>query len=96
MQDGIGLGHALECVLGVVGHAHVGAQITRAGSWRSRPARIFMRVDLPAPLGPTERHMLAAVELEVDIAVDVLFAVGLGDALEPHDHVARSAAGRGT
>ena len=32
--------------------------------------------------------MLAAVELEVDVAVDMLVAVGLGDALEPHDHVA--------
>ena len=32
--------------------------------------------------------MLAAVELEVDVAVDVLVAVGLGDALQAHDHVA--------
>ena len=34
--------------------------------------------------------MLAAVELDVDIAVNVLFAVGLGDALQAHDHVARA------
>lgn len=32
--------------------------------------------------------MLAAVELEVDIAVDVFVAVGLGDALQAHDHIA--------
>ena len=32
--------------------------------------------------------MLAAVELEVDVSVDVLFAVGLGYTLEAHDHVA--------
>ena len=32
--------------------------------------------------------MLAAVELEVDVAVDVLVAVGLGDALQAHYHVA--------
>ena len=88
LQDGIGLGHALECVLGVVGHAHVGAQITRAGSWRLQTGEDLHEGRLAGAVGADERHMLAAVELEVDIAVDVLFAVGLGDALEPHDHVA--------
>ena len=34
--------------------------------------------------------MLAAVELEVDVAVDVLVAVGFGYALQAHDHVARA------
>ena len=34
--------------------------------------------------------MLAAVELEVDVAVDVLDAVRLGHALQAHDHVTRA------
>ena len=32
--------------------------------------------------------MFTAVEFEVDAAVDVLVAVGLGDALQAHDHIA--------
>ena len=88
LQDGVGFGHALECVLGVVGHAHVGAQIARAGSWRLQTGEDFHERGLARAVGADERHMLAAVELEVDVAVDMLFAVGLGDALEPHDHVA--------
>ena len=37
LQDGIGLGHALECVLGVVGYAYVGAQVPGAGGGRCEP-----------------------------------------------------------
>ena len=88
LQDGIGLGHALECVLGVVGHAHVGTQVAGAGGGRLQAGEDLHERGLAGAVGADERHVLAAVELEVDVAVDVLVAVGLGDALEPHDHVA--------
>ena len=88
MQDGIGLGHALECVLGVVGHAHVGAQVPGAGGGRLQSGDDLHERGLAGAVGADERHVLAAVELEVDVAVDVLVAGGLGDALQAHDHVA--------
>ena len=88
MQDGIGLGHALECVLGVVGHAHVGAQVPGAGGGRLQAGEDLHERGLASAVGADERHVLAAVELEVDVAVDVLVAVGLGDALQAHDHIA--------
>ena len=88
LQDGVGLGHALERVLGIVGHTHVGAQVAGAGGGRLQAGDDLHERGLTGAVGADERHMLAAVELEVDIAVDVLVAVGLGYALEAHDHVA--------
>ena len=88
LQDGVGLGHALECVLGVVGHAHVGAQVAGAGGGRLQAGEEFHERGLAGAVGADECHVLAAVELEVDVAVDVLVAVGLGYALQAHDHVA--------
>ena len=88
LQDGIGLGHALECVLGVVGHAHVGAQVPGAGGGRLQAGEDLHERGLAGAVRADECHVLAAVELEVDVAVDVLVAVGLGHTLEPHDHVA--------
>ena len=90
LQDGIGLGHALECVLGVVGDADVGAQIAGAGGGRLQAGENLHERGLAGAVGADERHVLAAVELEVDIAVDVLVAVRLGHALQTHDHVARA------
>ena len=88
LQDGIGLGHTLECVLGVVGDADVGAQVARAGGGRLQASEDLHERGLAGAVGADERHVLAAVELEVDIAVDVFVAVGLGDALQAHDHIA--------
>ena len=88
MQYGIGLGHALERVLGVVGHAHVGAQIAGAGGGRLQAGEDLHERGLAGAVGADERHVLAAVELEVDVAVNVLVAVGLGYTFEAHDHVA--------
>ena len=88
LQDGVGLGHALERVLGIVGDADVGAQIAGAGGGRLQAGEDLHERGLAGAVGADERHVLAAVELEVDIAVDVLVAVGLGYALEAHDHVA--------
>ena len=88
MQDGVGLGHAFERVLGVIGHAHVRAQVARAGSGRLQTGDDLHKRGLAGAVGADERHMLAAVELEIDIAVDVLVAVGLGHALQADDHVA--------
>ena len=88
LQDGVGLGHALERVLGIVGDADVGAQIAGAGGGRLQAGEDLHERGLAGAVGADERHVLAAVELEVDIAVDVLVAVGLGHALEAHDHVA--------
>ena len=88
LQDGVGLGHALERVLGVIGHAHVGAQVAGAGGGRLQSGDDLHERGLAGAVGADERHVLAAVELEVDVAVDVLVAVGLGDALQAHDHVA--------
>ena len=34
LQDGVRFGHALERVLGVIGYAHVGAQVAGAGGGR--------------------------------------------------------------
>ena len=90
MQDGIGLGHALERVLSVIGYAHVGAQVARAGSGRLQASEDLHEGGLAGAVRADERHVLAAIELEVDIAVDVLVAVGLGHALQAHDHVARA------
>ena len=77
LQDGVGLGHALERVLGIVGHAHVGAQVAGAGGGRLQAGEDLHEGGLAGTVGADERHMLAAVELEVDVAVDVLVAVGL-------------------
>ena len=88
LQDCVGLGHALECVLGVVGHAHVGAQFAGAGGGWLQAGEDLHERGLAGAVGADERNMLTAVELEVDVTVDVLVAVGLGHALEPYDHVA--------
>ena len=88
LQDGVGLGHALERVLGIVGDAHVGAQVPSAGGGRLQAGDDLHERGLAGAVGADERHVLAAVELKVDVAVDVLVAVGLGYALETHDHVA--------
>ena len=88
LEDGVRLCHALECVLGIVCHTHVGAQISGAGGGRLQAGENLHERGLAGAVGADERHMLAAVELKVDVAVDVLVAVGLGDALEPHDHIA--------
>ncbi|CDA37055.1 putative ATP-binding component of ABC transporter [Collinsella sp. CAG:166] len=88
LQDGVGLGHALERVLGVIGHAHVGAQVAGAGGGWLQAGEDLHERGLAGSVGADERHVLAAVELEVDVAVDVLVAVGLGYALEAYDHVA--------
>ena len=88
LQDSVGLGHALERVLGVIGHAHVGAQVAGAGGGRLQSGDDLHERGLAGAVGADERHVLAAVELEVDIAVDVFVAVGLGDALQAHDHIA--------
>ena len=81
LQDGVGLGHAFERVLGVIGHAHVGTQVARAGSGRLQAGEDLHEGGLAGAVGADERHVLAAIELEVDIAIDVLVAVGLGHAL---------------
>ena len=88
LQYSVGLGHAFERVLGIVGHTHVGAQIAGAGGGRLQAGDDLHEGGLAGAVGADERHVLAAVELEVDVAVDVLVAVGLGHALEPYDHVA--------
>ena len=88
LQDGVGLGHAFERVLGIVGYTHAGAQIAGAGGGRLQAGDDLHEGGLAGAVGADERHVLAAVELEVDIAVDVLVAVGLGYALQAHDHVA--------
>ena len=75
-------------MLGVVGDAHVGAQVARAGGGQLQAGDDLHEGGLAGAVGADERHMLAAVEFEVDIAVDVLVAVGLGHALQTHDHVA--------
>ena len=75
LQDGVGLGHALERVLGVVGHAHVGAKVAGAGGGWFQASEDLHERGLAGAVRADERHMLAAVELEVDIAVDVLVAV---------------------
>ena len=75
LQDGIGLGHTLECVLGVVGDADVGAQAARAGSGRFQAGEDLHKRGLTGAVGADERHMLATVEFEVDVTVDVLVAV---------------------
>ena len=77
-------------MLGVIGYTHVGAQVARAGGWRLQAGDDLHEGGLAGAVGADERHVLAAVELEVDIAVNVLFAVGLGDALQANDHVARA------
>ena len=90
LQDGVGLGHTFKRVLGIVGHTYVGAQVARAGGGRLQAGDDLHEGGLAGAVRADERHVLAAVELEVDVAVDVLFAVGLGDALQAHDHVARA------
>ena len=67
--------------LGVVGHTHVGAQVAGAGGGRFQAGEDLHEGGLAGAVGADERHMLAAVELEVDVTVDVLVAVGLGYAL---------------
>ena len=88
LQDGVGLGHAFERVLGIVGHTHVGAQVTGACSGRLQAGDDFHEGGLAGAVRADERHMLAAVEFEVNITVDVLVAVGLRHALQAHNHVA--------
>ena len=88
LQDGVGLGHAFERVLGVIGYTHVGAQIAGTGGGRLQAGENLHERGLAGAVGADECHVLAAVELEVDVAVDVLVAVGLGDALQAHDHIA--------
>lgn len=75
MQDGVGLGHAFERVLGIVGDADVGAQVARAGGGWLQAGEDLHERGLAGAVGADERHMLAAVELEVDVTVDVLVAV---------------------
>ena len=75
-------------MLGIVGHANVGAQVAGAGGGRLQASKDLHERGLAGAVGADECHVLAAVELEVDVAVDVLVAVGLGYALEAHDHVA--------
>ena len=75
-------------MLGVVGHTHVGAQVASTGGGRLQAGEDLHEGRLAGTVGADKRHVLAAVELEVDVAVDVLVAVGLGYALQAHDHVA--------
>ena len=75
-------------MLGIVGDAHVGTQVARAGSGRLQAGEDLHEGGLAGAVGTDERHVLAAVEFEVDVAVDVLVAVGLGDSLQAHDHIA--------
>ena len=75
LQDGVGLGHAFERVLGIVGHTHVGAQIAGAGGGWLQAGEDLHERGLAGAVGADERNMLAAVELEVDVTVDVLVAV---------------------
>ena len=75
-------------MLGVVGHAHVGAQVACTGGGRLQAGEDLHERGLAGAVGADERHVLAAVELEVDVTVYVLVAVGLGYTLEAHDHVA--------
>ena len=75
MQDGIGLGHALERVLGIVGDADVGAQVAGAGGGRLQTGEDLHERGLTGAVGADERHMLATVEFKVDVTVDVLVAV---------------------
>ena len=75
-------------MLGIVGDAHVGAQVAGAGGGRFQAGDDLHERGLTGAVGADECHVLAAVELDVDVAVDVLVAVGLGYALEAHDHVA--------
>ena len=49
-----------------------------------------MSVDLPAPLGPDERHVVATVERCVGVCVDEVVAEGLANMLERDHHVARA------
>ena len=90
LQDGVRFGHALERVLGVIGDANVGAQVAGAGGGRLQAGEDLHEGGLAGAVGADECHVLAAVELEVDIAVDVLVAVGLGHTLQAHDHIARA------
>ena len=75
-------------MLGVIGYAHVGAQVARTGSGRLQAGEDLHEGGLASAVGADERHVLAAVEFEVDVAIDVLVAVGLGHALQAHDHIA--------
>ena len=81
LQDGVGLGHALERMLGIVGDADVGSQVAGAGGGRLQTGEDLNEGGLASAVGADECHVLTAVELKVDVAVDVLIAVGLGDAL---------------
>ena len=54
------------------------------------PARILSSVDLPAPFGPIERDLLAALQREVEPVVHDVVAVGLADVAE-RDHGASAA-----
>ena len=75
-------------MLGIVGDADVGAQVAGASGGRLQAGEDLHEGGLAGAVRADERHVLAAVELEVDVAVDVLVAVRLGNALQAHDHIA--------
>ena len=74
-------------MLGVVGLRHVLAELDRARIGREQAVYELHERGLAGAVGAGERHVVAAVELEVHARVDVVLAEGLGDALEAHDLV---------
>ena len=90
MQHGVRLGHALERVLGIVGHADVGTHVARAGRGVLDAGEHLEQRRLARAVGADERHVVAAIEFEIDIAVDVFVAIALGDVVERDHHVARA------
>ena len=89
-HDGVRLVELLELVLGVVGHRDVLAELDLAGVGLELAVDELHERGLAGAVGADERHVVAAVELEVDALVDVVVAEGLRDPLKADDHVARA------
>ena len=77
----------LKLVLGVVGHAHVVAELAGARVGRLVAGDHLHEGGLARAVGAHQGDALAAVELERDVGVHVLVAVALGHVLELHHEV---------
>ena len=90
LQDRIAFVHALERVLGIVCDADVCSQVSHAGGGCLDARDHLHERRLAGAVWADERHVVASIELEVDVAVDVLVAIGLRYVLERDHHIARA------
>ena len=88
LKDGVALFEPLELMLGVIRHAHMGAERTRASGWGLLPYEHLEKRRLARSVWAHQGHTVTAVQREVCILIKDLVAVALGEVLKLDNHIA--------